>query len=115
MKLENTIKKGIFLAPKVYYLETIDNKIIYKVKGLKHEIELTMTDFEQLLYKQSFIKKFQTKWIKILSISNISIREDLYTLKITENKRELIYDINNKLISTKPFIINEDKTINLSK
>jgi hypothetical protein len=61
MKLENTIEKGIFLSPKVYFLETIDNKVIYKVKGLSHNIELTMDDFENLLYKKSFIQKYQTK------------------------------------------------------
>jgi hypothetical protein len=45
MKLENLIKKAIFLAPKMYYLETIDGKTIYKVKGLKHDVELTKNDF----------------------------------------------------------------------
>jgi len=87
MKLENICNKIIFLAPKVYCLELESNEIIYKVKGLKHEIELTMKDFEQLLYKQSFIEKFKTKWIENLSDGNISIRNDLYTLKVTENKR----------------------------
>jgi len=45
LKLENISKKAIFLSPKLYCLETIDNELIYKVKGLKHEIELTMSDF----------------------------------------------------------------------
>jgi len=61
MKLENICKKAIFLGPKMYYLETIDGNIIYKVKGLKHEIKLTRDDFESLLIKQSFLEKFQTK------------------------------------------------------
>jgi len=61
MKLENICKKAIFLAPKVYYLETVDGKIIYKVKGLKHEVELTKNDFENLLFKESFLEKIQTK------------------------------------------------------
>jgi len=43
LKLENVLNKAIFLAPKVYYLETIDSKDIYKVKGLKHKVELTKT------------------------------------------------------------------------
>jgi hypothetical protein len=45
LKLENVCNKAIFLAPKMYYLETEDGKIIYKVKGLSHEIELTRNDF----------------------------------------------------------------------
>jgi hypothetical protein len=61
MKLENILTDAIFLAPKVYYLETEDGEIIYKVKGLKHEVELTKSDFESLLYKESFIKKTQNK------------------------------------------------------
>jgi DNA polymerase type B, organellar and viral len=61
MKLENVLSKAIFLAPKVYYLETEDGKIIYKIKGLKHEIELSRTEFEQLLYKDRILQKTQTK------------------------------------------------------
>jgi len=61
MKLENTISKAVFLSPKVYCLETTDGKLIYKVKGLSHDIELTMNDFENLLIKNTFIKKIQTK------------------------------------------------------
>jgi DNA polymerase elongation subunit (family B) len=61
LKLENIIINGIFLAPKVYYLQTVDGKVIYKVKGLKHEVELTLENFESLLYKESFLEKFQNK------------------------------------------------------
>jgi hypothetical protein len=61
MKLEYICNKAIFLAPKMYYLETEDGKVIYKVKGLKHEIELTLIDFELLLYKESLLEKFQNK------------------------------------------------------
>jgi DNA polymerase elongation subunit (family B) len=61
LKLENVLTDAIFLAPKVYYLETEDNKIIYKVKGLKHEVELTKNDFENLLFKQSNLEKFKNK------------------------------------------------------
>jgi hypothetical protein len=35
----------------------------------------------------------------------------MYTLKVTDNKRKLIYDNNNKLIATTPYIINEKKEI----
>jgi len=61
MKLENIIKKAIFLAPKLYCLLTKDNKLIHKVKGLNHDIELSVADFESLLYKDSFIEKHKTK------------------------------------------------------
>jgi hypothetical protein len=61
MKLENILKKAIFLAPKMYYLETVDGKIVYKIKGLKHEVELNSNDFESLLFKQSILEKIHTK------------------------------------------------------
>jgi DNA polymerase elongation subunit (family B) len=61
MKLENVLTKAIFLAPKLYCLVTIDGKVIHKVKGLNHNIDLTINDFEQLLCKDSFLQKPQTK------------------------------------------------------
>jgi hypothetical protein len=61
MKLENICDEAIFLSPKVYCLKTIEGKIIYKVKGLSHDVELTMKDFEHLLNKDAFIEKTHTK------------------------------------------------------
>jgi hypothetical protein len=111
LKLENICKKGIFLAPKLYCLETVEGKIIWKVKGLKHSAELSMKDFEQLLYKDVFIRKSHTKWMRSLSKGHIQLLESVYTLKVTDNKRKLIYDKNNKLIGSVPYIINSDKVI----
>jgi hypothetical protein len=95
----------------MYYLETEDGQIIYKVKGLKHEVNLTLTDFELLLYKESLLEKFQNKWRRNLSDGSIKIKDELYTLRVTNNKRKLIYDENNKLINTFPFTINLNKEI----
>ena len=53
LKLEYVIKKAVFLAPKVYCLVTESDKFIYKVKGLTHNINLNMTDFEHLLIKNN--------------------------------------------------------------
>jgi len=108
MKLENICKKAIFLAPKVYCLETIDGKVIYKVKGLSHDINLNMKDFESLLYKESTLQKFQTKWTKNVSEGHIKVLEQIYTLKVTDNKRELVFNNNNKLINTNSIKISKD-------
>jgi hypothetical protein len=91
LKLENTCKKAIFLAPKVYCLETDKGKIITKAKGLSHEIELTMSDYEHLLFKDSLIQKTQTKWFRSLDLGKIDIIDQVYTLKVTDNKRKLFY------------------------
>jgi hypothetical protein len=61
MKLENICKEAIFISPKVYFLINNENKTIYKVKGLSHNIEMTIGDFDSLLLKESFLKKYQTK------------------------------------------------------
>jgi hypothetical protein len=61
LKVENISKKAIFLAPKLYCLLTESNEFIHKVKGLKHEVELTFEDFENLLVKDFSIQKSQTK------------------------------------------------------
>jgi hypothetical protein len=70
-----------------------------------------MEDFNNLLFKESFIQKFQDKWVKNLSDGYIEVMNQAYKMKVTENKRRLIYDSNNKLIGTKPFIINSNKEI----
>lgn len=62
LKLEHVCKKALFLGPKLYCLLTDSNEFIHKVKGLKHEIELTFEDFENLLTKDFSIEKTQVKW-----------------------------------------------------
>ena len=108
LKLEYVCNKAIFLAPKVYCLETEDGKFIYKVKGLSHEVELKLQDFENLLTRNSILKKDQNKFFRELSKGYIETLDQVYTLQVTENKRELIFK-NNKLIETKPFIITPQK------
>jgi DNA polymerase type B, organellar and viral len=110
MKLENICKEAIFISPKVYFLINNENKTIYKVKGLSHNIEMTIGDFDSLLLKESFLKKYQTKWIKNLSEGHISLLKQLYTLKVTDNKRKLIFK-DGKLVNTTPYIINMDKKV----
>lgn len=105
LKLENVCTKAIFLAPKLYCLKTGDDKVIYKVKGLKHEIAMTMNDFELLLNKNTTLEKTQEKWMKNLSEGHIKLLNSIYTLKVTDNKRRLIYK-KGKLIGTEAFIIN---------
>lgn len=109
LKLEHIAKKGIFLAPKLYCLNT-DNEIITKTRGLSHNIQLDIDDFEKLLFKDSEIIKKQNKWFKSIYLGSIKIEELPYSIKYTENKRELIFK-KGKLVNTKPFTINSNKEI----
>ena len=67
VKLEYVINKAVFLAPKVYALETEDKTII-KVKGLTHDeiSKLSFSDIETLLIKDSSKEFNQEKWFKNL-------------------------------------------------
>lgn len=105
-KLEHKIKKGIFIAPKVYglLLEDTGNgeTEIIKVKGSK--IKIPFKDLDALLFKDKISELVQERWYKDINAQTIRILETAYTLKVTDNKRVLIYDAN-YLIDTKPIVI----------
>jgi hypothetical protein len=109
MKLEHVCDKAIFIAPKVYGLHTKDGDTILKVKGLKKEsIEsLKLADLESLLIKDNKLEVVNSKWYKDILNANITIKDQLYTIKATQNKRILVY-ADNKLVNTSPFIIGEE-------
>jgi hypothetical protein len=111
LKLETISKKAIFLAPKCYALETTDGNFICKVKGLTKDVTLSLSDFESLLNKDSILVKNQTKRNKSLSEGMISVLDQSYTLRQTDNKRQLLFDNNNKLFATKPYHIDEAKEL----
>jgi hypothetical protein len=93
------------LAPKVYALILEDGSEIVKVKGSK--VNFSFLDMKDLLQKDTFLEMRQEKWYKNMAKGNISIKEEIYTLSATENKREFVYDSNNKIVDTKPLIISD--------
>jgi hypothetical protein len=101
-KLEHIFKKAIFLAPKVYGGIT-DNYEYIKVKGLKNPIPFK--DLEKLIFKDTRLEIDQTKWYRNFNDGTINIKKEIYTLITTDNKRNIIYDKNNKFIATKPIIL----------
>lgn len=111
MKLEHVFSKSVYLAPKcyggLYHPELSKDKIIkegpqlVKVKGLKNPV--SYYDLELLLFKDSKLEVEQTKWYRHFDQGYISLKKEMYTLKVTSNKRELIYDSYGKFIETRPF------------
>ena len=75
-------------------------------KKLKEESlkNLSLQDFENLLSANFAVDLKHTKFFKKANTLNLS--EILYNLKITENKRAIVY-INDKATYTKPFILQE--------
>ena len=106
--LQNYINKIIMSLTfdKLYkkYVKS-DKRIIPKASyNLSRKIKFN--DLKPLLIKNNSIKLNQEKWFKNIGQGNISIKDEIYTLMLTENKRELIFDNNNIFIETKPIKIN---------
>jgi len=117
LKLEGVWDKALFLAPKVYGLKNnLAELEIIKIKGLNKESicknNISLELLVELLEKDSKLEFEQDKWYKNLDVANILIKNELYTLKATNNKRELIYNNKDILNDTYPYIINNDKIIN---
>ena len=91
LKLEHTIDRAVFLAPKVYGLVTAEGVEVIKIKGLSKNIKLNINDLEQLLVKDSSKEFNQEKWYKSIVNSEINVSNQIYTLSVTSNKRQIIY------------------------
>lgn len=99
LKLEYICEEAVFLGPKSYCLQT-KKGLITKVKGLKNTDNLTIQDFKDLLKKDFYKEQTHKKWFRNLEQGNITIKEQIYRLKQTDNKRENIF-YKNKIIGTK--------------
>lgn len=109
MKLENTLQEGTFIAPKVYGGIFKDDTSFTKVKGFKNNVDYL--ELKTLLNRD--VKKLeltQEKWFRSIEQGNITIKDQIYSLQVTESKRQLVYS-DNKLINTIPFTIDNNKEI----
>lgn len=117
-KLENNIIRGIFIAPKTYYLEVQDKKKdikkIRKWKSLNAELKDKMNyDF----YKKCLNKNFENIILlknspinKKIKMFEIIEQDKKYTINFGENdKYEKIYDDNEDFIKTKPLYIEKNE------
>jgi hypothetical protein len=103
LKLEHTISKAIFLAPKVYGFIDVDGNEVIKIKGVTDEISsnIHINDFDHLLIQDANRVFSQHKWYKSLIGGNITITDVLYNLKVTSNKRNAVY-VDEVFNSTEP-------------
>jgi hypothetical protein len=103
-KLEHEIDEAVFLAPKVYAFKSKSGEYICKIKGSKHKLDFNV--MESLLVKNSSYDIEQVKWYRSLENSNITIKDQLYKLRATENKRSFVFNTNGThWIDTKPFVL----------
>lgn len=89
MKLEHIFKDAIFLAQKVYGGITDDYEYV-RIKGLKNPIKFN--ELKTLLKKDSKLKIKQEKWYSDISNGKFHIKDEIYTLMVTDNKRNLLYN-----------------------
>jgi len=114
MKLEAIIDKAIFIAPKVYGYN-IDSCLsestskggnsIVKVKGLSNQSikSINLEDLESLLTEKVKLSFQNEKWYKDITTATINISDQIYSLRVTGNKRKLVFNEDNILINTEPF------------
>jgi hypothetical protein len=105
-KLEKVYKEFIALGPKIYYgLPEDGTKPDIKIKGYKNITNLSINDFRNLLTYNKELELYHTKWYRDLIEGKITIKEQIYHLTATDNKRNFVIK-NNKIINTKSYIIN---------
>src|ERR1700721_2170316 len=91
MKLEYVFTDCVFLGAKIYAGITTDGgRYICKIKVYKDAKSISLGDMKSLLRKDSNLTVSHNKWFRNLEEGNILIKEQLYELSKTENKREFI-------------------------
>ena len=105
MKYEYSFKEFVSIAPKVYggILKENEYEELVKVKGLKNP--LGYWKLKSLLYKNEKLEIKQDKWYRYLNEGYINIINEIYSLSITENKREIIYDSTDRFVNTMPLML----------
>lgn len=109
MKHEYTFEEACYIAPKVYggILSiknpdgSITNREVVKCKGYKNIIPYN--ELKSLLRLNNKLNLKQEKWYKDKQNSEIRIKNEVYSLMVTSNKRKLIYDLEGNLVDTKPY------------
>lgn len=92
LKLEHVIKEGIFVMPKVYYLEDEDGNVVSKAKG--YSGKLNKAQYLDLLEGNTLHLEV-TKWSRSLKNTYVQIlRNQPYDLTFSFNKRKRIFENN---------------------
>jgi hypothetical protein len=109
-KLEHVVKRGIFLGPKFYSIQVLNEEgdiiDITKVKGYKDASRVTLDSLYELLTPGKELNLNQDKWFRDVNTSTILIKDNIYSQIVNENKRQWTFK-DGKYFKTTPHIINE--------
>lgn len=108
LKLEHVFNEVVYLAPKVYAGRT-DSYDYIKVKGAKNSV--SFEEIKKLLQKDETLEINQEKWYKHIDEGHFSVNKEIYTLMLTDNKRELIFNSEGIFVDTKPYVLSDGKII----
>jgi hypothetical protein len=101
MKLEDVFKEAVFIAPKVYGGITDNNEDITKARGVK-KWKICYWDLKKMLHLDHIIIT-QEKFFRSITQSTIEVKEQIFRLAATSNKRELIYNTIGMFVDTRPY------------
>lgn len=120
MGFEGHFAQGVFIAPKLYALtldgysnetDPVKRKRLSSVtiKGLKLDSSgqspVSFDQVMELLQKDHRIRIHQDVWHRNLELANIKVVDSLYSMMVTDNKRELVYNTSDKFVDTKPYTL----------
>jgi hypothetical protein len=88
----------------------LPNSIAKLAKAFQVEDPISFNSLKSLLLKDSKLDLNQEKWFKSISDGSISVKNQIYSLMATDNKRQLIYD-KHMLLGTKPYTIDNSKEL----
>lgn len=108
MKLEHSFKEAIYLSPKMYGGISKDYEYI-RIKGLKNP--LNFKELKPLLHKDYKLEIKQEKWYSDISESKFHIKDEIYTLMVTNCKRKLLYNKDNIFYDTIPLRLKDGKIV----
>ena len=119
MKHEGSFSEAVFLAPKVYgeidsgfLAGTIEGSeaVTVKIKGVK--IPISYWSLKSLLQKsKEGIKINQEKWYRDFEAGTIRVKDEIYTLMVTDNKRQIIWDSCGRFVDTAPYLLENGEIV----
>jgi len=104
LKLEHVFREGIFVSPKIYFLELEDGTSINKCKG--YSGKFNKEQYLSLLKGQSLDLRI-TRWTINLEEGIVQVRKDLsYRLNPIFLKRNKVFNSQGVWIDTRPLVLN---------
>ena len=84
-------------------------RVYTRIKGLKNPLKFE--ELKPLLIKDTKLEVKQEKWYSDISNGQFHIKDEIYTLMVTDNKRKLLYNSDNLFYDTLPLKLENGKIV----